>query len=67
MHTPDLLNATWRKSTYSTANGTCVEVAVVEPVVGVRDSKKIDAGHLTVPSTKWAAFVVAVKDDELTR
>lgn len=64
MHTSDLLNATWRKSTHSTANGTCVEVAVVEPVVGVRDSKKIDAGHLTVPAAEWATFLAAVRSDE---
>ena len=64
MHTSSLLNATWRKSTYSSANGTCVEVAVVEPVVGVRDSKKIDAGHLTVPAAEWATFLAAVRSDE---
>jgi hypothetical protein len=63
VRTPNLLNATWRKSTYSAANGTCVEIAVAESVVGVRDSKKADAGHLTVPAAVWNAFVAAVRDE----
>jgi hypothetical protein len=38
-------------------------IAVVESVVGVRDSKKADAGQLAVPAAMWAAFVAAVKDE----
>ncbi|MEV5574946.1 DUF397 domain-containing protein [Spirillospora sp. NPDC052269] len=40
----------WRKSSHSGAAGSseCVEVAALEPVVGVRDSKAPDVGHLRV-------------------
>lgn len=54
---------TWRKSSYSGENGSCVEVAIAGPLVGVRDSKNASAGHLTVASGGWSAFVGIVKGD----
>lgn len=51
---------TWRKSTYSSQNGSCVEVAHTELAVGVRDSKNSGAGHLTVAPAQWLAFLDAV-------
>ena len=40
MTSTDLSRATWRKSSYSSQNGACVEVATTLPgMVGVRDSK----------------------------
>lgn len=65
MYTPNLRTATWRKSSYSGENGTCVEVAVADPLVGVRNSKNIGAGYLALPLVGWSAFVGAVKDDKL--
>jgi hypothetical protein len=56
----------WRKSSYSSHNGACVEIALIGPVVGVRDSKNSGTGHLAVTTVGWAALVVAVKGDELT-
>jgi Domain of unknown function (DUF397) len=53
--------STWRKSSFSSENGTCVEVALTRPAVGIRDSKNVESGHLTVNPTAWAALVNAVK------
>ena len=67
MYPQHLSTAAWRKSSYSSANNGCVEVAfavhttVLE--VGVRDSKNVQAGHLTVPIGQWAMFLVAVRND----
>jgi hypothetical protein len=54
-------NGTWRKSSFSGENGTCVEVAHGGPAVGVRDSKNVGSGQLTVPPAEWTAFINAVK------
>lgn len=51
----------WRKSSYSSANGNCVEVANASSTVGVRDSKAPTAGHLTLPPTSWGRFLDQVK------
>lgn len=47
---------TWRKSTYTYANGNCVEVAFLDGV-SVRDSKQPDAGRLSFPPSSWASFL----------
>lgn len=48
----------WRKSTYSDAqgNGNCVEIAHHSATVAVRDSKAPRYGTLTLPPTAWQAF-----------
>ncbi|MCC3777207.1 DUF397 domain-containing protein [Streptomyces sp. UNOB3_S3] len=58
----ELSGATWRKSTYSTANDDCLEVA--DPIPGhlipVRDSKTPAGPALLLPAGAWATFVRAV-------
>lgn len=56
--------APWHKSTYSSAVGECVEVAALpNGRVGVRDSKRPEAGHLTVTPAHWTAFLGGVRTD----
>ncbi|MFF9335470.1 DUF397 domain-containing protein [Streptomyces albogriseolus] len=52
-------NLTWFKSSHSGTNGgDCVEVAVREDTVYVRDSKAVEAGPvLRVGRDPWAAFM----------
>jgi hypothetical protein len=48
----------WRKSSYSSQNGECVEVARNLPgVVAVRDSKDPGGGVLVVTREAWQAFL----------
>ncbi|MEU9041067.1 MULTISPECIES: DUF397 domain-containing protein [unclassified Kitasatospora] len=48
----------WRKSSYSGAEGgDCVEVALTDIAVQVRDSKDPEGPVLKVAPASWAAFV----------
>ncbi len=58
----DLANACWKKSTRSNNAGNCVEVALTSSVVGTRDTKNRDGGHLAVRPASWATFIDAVKN-----
>ncbi|MEE6266912.1 DUF397 domain-containing protein [Streptomyces sp. VTCC 41912] len=56
--------ATWRKSSYSTSGGECVEIADDTPgVVPVRDSKNPAGPHLVFGDGAWASFIAALKND----
>lgn len=59
LSTVDFTGAVWRKSGRSGggSGGNCVEVAFVRAAVGVRDSKKPDAGVLAFPASAWQRFV----------
>jgi hypothetical protein len=59
----DKLDAVWRKSTYSTVNG-CVEIAFLDGLVAVRDSKDRQAKALTFTPVEWRAFIDGVRDGE---
>ncbi|CAM5686385.1 DUF397 domain-containing protein [Streptomyces viridifaciens] len=49
---------TWVKSSYSSEEGgQCVEVALTEAVVHVRDSKDPEGPVLRIEPADWAAFV----------
>jgi Domain of unknown function (DUF397) len=61
----DLPSIRWRKSRYSDDQGdNCVEVAVVDDQVLVRDSKDPDGPTLAFTPSEWRAFIDGVKDSE---
>ena len=60
MNNPDLSKVVWRKSTYSSGNGQCVEVAAVTAGFAVRDSKNSAGGQLFVDTTSWCRFLSSV-------
>ncbi len=55
---------TWRKSSWSLANGNCVEVAGLSgALVLVRDSKNPDGSVLGFAPSHWGTFVANVRND----
>lgn len=63
--TVDLASARWHTSSYSGANGDCVEVAVNLPgAVAVRDSKDRGGPALVFPAGEWQAFVAGLRNGE---
>lgn len=57
MYTLNLREARWRKSSRSSTNANCVEVAFAGPAVAVRDSKNSAGPVLTFPAETWAGFL----------
>lgn len=55
--------STWRKSSYSTATGNCVEVAPATDGVTLQHSKRPTAGTIAFPHHAWATFVRAAAED----
>jgi hypothetical protein len=53
----------WRKASYCGDAG-CVEVAVIDGLVAVRDSKENASPVLTFTSAEWRSFVAGVKHGE---
>ena len=51
----------WRKSSHSSGQGACVEVAGLHAVIAVRDSKDPDGPKLVFHTADWQAFTDAVK------
>lgn len=58
----DLTAARWRKARRSTNNGgNCVELARIDRVVAVRDSKDPAGPALTFTPAQWAVFAAGAK------
>jgi hypothetical protein len=52
----------WRKASYSSSNGgACVEVALTQRVVAVRDSKDPGGPKLVFTPDEWRAFTAGVR------
>jgi hypothetical protein len=54
----------WFKSSYSSAQGdSCVEVAVTEQAIHIRDSKDVTRPPFAVGREEWSRFVRFVAGD----
>lgn len=61
--------AKWKKAKKSNGNGgnNCVEVAILDTGVAVRDSKNPGGPALLFTDLEWDAFLDGAKNDEFTR
>ena len=60
----DLSRAEWRKSSYSSQDGNCVEVATdMTGTIAVRDSKDPQGPALAVSCHDWQVFVRRIKSE----
>lgn len=62
----DISRAVWRKSSLSSYNGSCFEIArLLSDRVGVRDTKDKGSGPVLVfNQNEWSAFIAGVKAGE---
>jgi hypothetical protein len=56
-----LSDVAWRKSSYSSDNSYCVEVAVADEAVGVRDTKDRTGGTLAFTRERWSDFLASLR------
>lgn len=64
MNAPDLTTARWGKSSYSSGEGQCIEVAALPNAVASRDSKDLDSPVLLFTRDGWRNFIGAVSRRE---
>lgn len=57
--------AIWRKSSYSSGGeSNCVEVAMTDELVAVRDSKDPQGGYFTLSAEEWRGLLAIVRNQE---
>ena len=56
----------WRRSTHCDSSA-CVEIAVGDDQVFMRDAKDPEGPTLTFPRYAWAEFVRAIRENEIGR
>jgi hypothetical protein len=59
-----VIDQVWRKSSFSSINGACVEVRTDGDTVQVRDTKDPDGPVLGFTGDEWAAFTAGVRAGE---
>jgi hypothetical protein len=52
----------WRKSSYSSGTGNCVEVGGAGGLVAIRDTKQSSGSVLEFGAAAWRDFLIAIKD-----
>jgi hypothetical protein len=62
-HVSEFSAAAWHKSTFSGSSG-CVEVATLDHLVGVRDTKDRQGPILVFRYDEWDAFLAGVRGGE---
>ncbi|PWR14575.1 DUF397 domain-containing protein [Micromonospora sicca] len=67
MTSVDLSGARWKKSSRSSGNGQCVEVAELVDAVALRDSKDPTGPALLVGREGWMNFLAGAKDGQFTQ
>ena len=63
MNEIDLSRAEWRKSSYSSQSGNCVEVANLPGMVAIRDTKDRQGPTLAFTCRDWQAFARRIKGE----
>jgi hypothetical protein len=64
MNAPDMSRAVWRKSRHSAHDGgNCVEVATVDGMIAVRDSKNPAQPTLVLAASTWKTFTSRIKSN----
>jgi hypothetical protein len=53
----------WRKSRRSVSDGACVEVAVINGQIDVRDSKNPDGAWLRYRARSWRVFIAQIRNE----